>query len=131
MMSNRENSTRRPITLTRRDIIGGAGAALAFGSFVPTLSAAPISFQGQVEPPSTGADKFRTYLHQEIDIQASPHRIYDVLLSSQQFAAFTGLPAEIDPKPGGAFSMFGGLIVGRNVELVPNQRIVQAWRPTS
>lgn len=26
--------------------------------------------------------------------------------------------------------MFGGMIVGRNVELVPNQRIVQAWRPT-
>ena len=26
--------------------------------------------------------------------------------------------------------MFGGLIVGRNIELVPAQRIVQAWRPT-
>ena len=25
--------------------------------------------------------------------------------------------------------MFGGKIVGRNVELVPDQRIVQAWRP--
>lgn len=31
---------------------------------------------------------------------------------------------------GCAFSMFGGLIVGRNVELVRDQRIVQAWRPT-
>ena len=27
--------------------------------------------------------------------------------------------------------MFGGLILGRNVELVPNQRVVQAWRPAS
>jgi hypothetical protein len=27
--------------------------------------------------------------------------------------------------------MFGGMIIGRNVELVPNQRIVQAWRPTA
>jgi activator of HSP90 ATPase len=26
--------------------------------------------------------------------------------------------------------MFGGMIVGRNIELVPGQRIVQAWRPT-
>ena len=26
--------------------------------------------------------------------------------------------------------MFGGLIVGRNVELIASQRIVQAWRPT-
>jgi activator of HSP90 ATPase len=40
------------------------------------------------------------------------------------------MPAEIDPKAGGAFSTFGGLIVGRNVELIPTQRIVQAWRPT-
>ena len=27
--------------------------------------------------------------------------------------------------------MFKGLIVGRNVELVPSQRIVQAWRPAN
>ena len=27
--------------------------------------------------------------------------------------------------------MFGGRIVGRNVELVPNQRIVQAWRESN
>jgi len=26
--------------------------------------------------------------------------------------------------------MFGGVIVGRNIELVSGQRIVQAWRPT-
>ena len=26
--------------------------------------------------------------------------------------------------------MFGGLIVGRNIEIVPSQRVVQAWRPT-
>jgi activator of HSP90 ATPase len=29
---------------------------------------------------------------------------------------------------GGAFSLFGGIILGRHVELVPNTRIVQAWR---
>ena len=38
--------------------------------------------------------------------------------------------AAIDPVPGGAFSMFGGLIAGRNIELVEDRRIVQAWRPT-
>ena len=31
-------------------------------------------------------------------------------------------------KAGGAFSCFNGMITGRNVELIPNQRIVQAWR---
>jgi activator of HSP90 ATPase len=77
----------------------------------------------------TTPTKTRTALHQEIDLKASPHRIYEVLLSSKDFASFTGAPAGIDPKAGGAFSLFGGAIVGRNIELVPNQRIVQAWRP--
>ena len=45
------------------------------------------------------------------------------------FSAFSGAPARIDPTAGGAFSLFGGLINGRNIELVPNERIVQAWRP--
>lgn len=52
------------------------------------------------------------------------------MLDSKSFAAFTGMAAEIDRKPGGAFTTFGGLIAGRNVELIAGQRIVQAWRPT-
>ena len=40
----------------------------------------------------------------------------------------TGAPAQIDARDGGAFSCFGGMITGRNVELVPGQRVVQAWR---
>ena len=73
-------------------------------------------------------DNLLVALHTHPDY--GPQRIYEVLLDAKQFAAFTGMPAEIDAKPGGAFSMFGGQIVGRNVELVANQRIVQAWRPT-
>jgi activator of HSP90 ATPase len=37
-------------------------------------------------------------------------------------------PAEISREVGGAFVLFGGYITVRNVELLPNQRIVQAWR---
>jgi activator of HSP90 ATPase len=37
-------------------------------------------------------------------------------------------PAEISREVGGAFTLFGGYITGRHVELVPNERIVQAWR---
>jgi activator of HSP90 ATPase len=74
------------------------------------------------------APEKRTFLHQEVEFNASPQRIYQILLDSKQFSAFTGLPAEISAEAGGTFSMFGGRIVGRNVELVPNQRIVQAWR---
>jgi activator of HSP90 ATPase len=38
-------------------------------------------------------------------------------------------PTQISTDPGRAFSTFGGLIVGRQIELVPKERIVPAWRP--
>src|SRR5438876_2823937 len=67
-------------------------------------------------------------IHQEIDFSASPQQLYEALLGAKQFTEFSGRPAEINREVGGAFSLFKGHIVGRNVELVPNQRIVQAWR---
>lgn len=70
-----------------------------------------------------------TTIHFEVDYKAAPERIYRVLLDAKQFQACSGLPAEIDPKVGGWFKLFNAQIEGRNVELVPNQRIVQAWRP--
>jgi activator of HSP90 ATPase len=67
-------------------------------------------------------------IHQEIDLNASPQKVYDALLDSKQFMEFSGRAAEINRDVGGAFSLFKGHIVGRNLEVVPNQRIVQAWR---
>ena len=68
-------------------------------------------------------------IQQEIVFNASPKRVYDALLDSLQFSEFTGgAPAEISCDPGGAFSCFGGVITGRNIELLPHHRIVQAWR---
>ena len=67
-------------------------------------------------------------IHQEVDFNASPQRIYDALLDAKQFSAFSTMPAEINRKLGGAFSLFSGHIIGRNVELIPNKRIVQSWR---
>ena len=67
-------------------------------------------------------------IHQEIDFNASPQQLYEALLDAKQFTEFSGRPAEINREVGGAFSLFKGHIVGRNLELIPNQRIVQAWR---
>jgi activator of HSP90 ATPase len=67
-------------------------------------------------------------IHQEIDFAVSPQRVYEALLDLKQFTAFSGRTTEIDREVGGAFSLFKGHIIGRNLELVPNQRIVQAWR---
>ena len=69
-----------------------------------------------------------TAIHQEVEFNTSPQRVYQALLDAKQFSTFSGAPAEIEPQAGGAFSCFGGIVTGRNVELVPNKRIVQAWR---
>jgi activator of HSP90 ATPase len=127
-MSDRQNIQRWAGAPTRRQMIVGGSIALA-GLAVRAVGAQ--TQQTMPETQSTGADKARTYLHQEIDLKADPHRIYEILLDSKQFAAFTGLAAEISRDAGGPFKTFGGLIEGRNVELVPDQRIVQAWRPES
>ena len=113
---------------TRRRLVMGGAVMIAGWA----LSATSFGEQEQMaETQSTGPDKLRTSLHQESDFKASPHRIYGILLDSKQFTAFSGEPAEISHEVGGAFSLFGGKIIGRNVELVPDQRIVQAWRPVS
>ena len=69
------------------------------------------------------------WIHQEIDFTASPTRIYEAYMDSAQHAEFTANgDAAISPDAGGAFSCHGGAILGRNIELVPGKRIVQAWR---
>jgi uncharacterized protein YndB with AHSA1/START domain len=68
-------------------------------------------------------------IHQEIDFAASPHRIYEALMDSKQHAEFTANgEAEIGREAGGTFSCHGGVISGRNIELIQDKRIVQAWR---
>src|SRR6185295_3180510 len=67
-------------------------------------------------------------IHHEITLPASPAKVYRALLNSGEHGKFTGAPAEISGEAGGAFSAHDGWVLGRNIELVPNARIVQAWR---
>jgi uncharacterized protein YndB with AHSA1/START domain len=64
-----------------------------------------------------------------VDFKANPKRVYEALTDPKQFSAFSGFPAEIDGEAGGAFNCFGGQITGQMTELVPDQKIVQTWRP--
>ena len=80
-------------------------------------------------------------IHQEPIIRASRTRVYSALTDARQFNEVTKIVAATEPTislersptvvssdVGGAFSLFGGIIVGRHLELVPDTRIVQAWR---
>ncbi|HET7260192.1 MAG TPA: SRPBCC domain-containing protein, partial [Candidatus Acidoferrum sp.] len=83
-------------------------------------------------------------IHMETVFKAGRKRVYDALTDAKQFHKVTQLsaavqsgmapatpPAEIANVAGGAFSLFGGYISGRNIELVSNERIIQAWRAGS
>jgi len=79
-------------------------------------------------------------IHQEPVFTASAKRVYEALTDAKQFTRVIQLsgalqamglpdrPAEISREAGGAFALYGGFITGRHVELVPNVRVVQAWR---
>ena len=67
-------------------------------------------------------------IRQQADFTAAPSRVYQLLTDEKQFAAMSGAPAKIENREGGAFSLFGGAIIGRNLELADGTRVVQAWR---
>jgi activator of HSP90 ATPase len=81
-----------------------------------------------VSPAANAAAVEPTALHQEVDFTAPPARVYAALLDQAQFSRLTGVPGKIERGEGGTFSLFGGAIVGRTIELVDGRRIVQAWR---
>ena len=59
-----------------------------------------------------------------------PAELFQGWLDSEMHAAFTGSPARIDPRPGGAFSVWDGYISGTTLEIQPPRRIMQSWRTT-
>lgn len=67
-------------------------------------------------------------IHREALIEARPDQIFELLTDGAAFAAATGMPAELTDREGDAFTLFGGRIEGRQVELVRGRRVVQAWR---
>jgi len=67
-------------------------------------------------------------IHQVTHIAAQPQQVFELLTNGTLFCAATGQPAEITDREGDCFSLFGGRVEGRQIELVPGQRVVQAWR---
>src|SRR5215475_9549768 len=117
---------------TRRQMIFGTTAVFTGLSFGP-LSALARSEEGVSHTAES--------IHQEPVFKASPNRVYEALTDEKQFERVTQLsagmqsgaslgnkPTQIALEAGGPFTIFRGHIVGRNIDSVPNQRIVQAWR---
>jgi len=102
------------------------------------LALALFQFQGfaQADRNATTDSSKSITIHQEVAFKVSPEKVYAALLSSKQFSEsttksggpFSATSAKIDARVGGSFSVFDGHIFGIVLELVPNQRIVEAWR---
>ena len=67
-------------------------------------------------------------IEQSVYFSAQPQRLYDLYLSAKGHAQFTGAPVKLQPKTGGNFSAFGGMLSGSFLLLVPSRMIVQRWR---
>jgi uncharacterized protein YndB with AHSA1/START domain len=119
---------------TRRDF-----SARLF-SILPLLGFAERSF-GQTVPPAANNEVSQTCeaIHQEVLFKASRKRVYEALIDPKQFhqvvllsadgkAMAANIPTQISREAGGLFSLFGDHILGRHVELVPSELVVQAWR---
>src|SRR5258707_8757335 len=117
---------------TRRQLIGGMG--IAFGGM---LLGSGEAWAGAEEEISHWAES----IHQEPVFKASRKRVYEALTDTKQFdkvihlsaAMKSGMPPDAAPtqisrEAGGAFALFGGYVTGRQIELLPNERIVQLWR---
>ncbi|MEO8927216.1 MAG: SRPBCC domain-containing protein [Caulobacteraceae bacterium] len=91
-------------------------------------------------PKSMGVSGSNEAIHQEVVFKASAERIYHILTDTKTFdrvvaasgamqnMALGNAPTQISMELGGSFSLFGGYISGRQLELTPGVRIVQAWR---
>jgi activator of HSP90 ATPase len=119
-------------TATRRDVIAGLTLGLSAAAGVPGSAAAETT---------SGIARNMESIHHEVKFKASPERLYAALTDAKTFqkvvllsgAVKKGMvkdppPAQISAVAGGEFAVFGGYITGRQIELVPNVRIVQAWR---
>jgi activator of HSP90 ATPase len=116
---------------SRRQMIAGlaAGAAVVTCAAARAESTAEITLKAQA-------------IHQEATFKAPRGRVYALLTDQHEFQKVVALseavksgkvkttpPAQIDREAGAAFSIFGGFIEGRNIELVSDTRLVQVWRP--
>jgi activator of HSP90 ATPase len=120
-------------------------------SLVLTLAAMPVGLavaaetpKGQAHAMLDGLSHTAEAIRQEVTLDASPQRIYQALTSTTDFDRITRLsdgavllnatgakPTSISIDVGGPFTLFGGYVTGRHLEMLANVRLVQAWRAAS
>jgi activator of HSP90 ATPase len=60
-------------------------------------------------------------------INAEPSDIYSAITNPYTIELWSGYPAEMSTEPGSEFSLWEGDITGKNLEFIPDRKIVQQW----
>ena len=123
--------------------LGVAGIPALFGAAPRLLAAADNADTAQPQT-GEGLSQSSQAIHQEVIVSAKRQRVYGVLTSAKQFDALTRLSdalslvtapnaqaTAISGEAGGSFTLFGGYITGRHLEMLHGERLVQAWRAGS
>jgi activator of HSP90 ATPase len=125
-----------PHGFNRRQLIVAGALAIAASSARATPPAAEAN---------TGISRTEEAIHQERLFAAKRKRVYAALTVEKQFDRIVQLsgvmkseamarmqtPTRLSAHEGGTFALFGGYIVGRQLQLVADELIVQAWRELS
>ena len=80
----------------------------------------PIPLSGVLNVPRT--------IIMAASLPAAPDRLFEMYLDTATHASITGLPAMIQPRPGGVFRAFDGMLTGTMLHIEPKTVIVQTWR---
>jgi activator of HSP90 ATPase len=125
--------------ISRRSLVLNL-AALPIGLAAADTLAAPKVKSSAADGLSHTAEAIR----QEVTLDASPQRVYQALTAAKDFDMITRLSdaqvllnakgakvTSISTEVGGPFTLFGGYVTGRHLEMLSNERLVQAWRAAS
>lgn len=133
-MPNVSNRNFIGVPPTRRQVLVGATCAAG----VMMIGAGVVRADAD-----EGISRTAESIHQEPVFKASRQRVFETLMDDKLFAKVVQLsgamasgalgktPNQISREEGGAFVIFGGYVTGRQIEIVPNERIVQVWRSAS
>ncbi len=70
-------------------------------------------------------------IQQSVEFEASPATLFEMYVDSRKHSNATGAPAKVSRKAGAVFTAFDGALRGKNLLVVRNKMIVQAWRSSA
>lgn len=70
----------------------------------------------------------KTIVQKLVFKNTTPKALYDLYMDAKKHSMIGGAPAVIERKEGAKYSVHGGYIKGKNLQLVKDKLIVQTWR---